>query len=198
MTYINLNNIVDFIGILGFIISIINFVYFFVIRKKKLKIRFEEFGVCKYYNGEVLKIRFCFQNLSQLPVSITRIQLVVNDSMYDCTNSPVNIEEITRRRGTTVIERTTVNSVTVPINLQPLMSQGDYFAFPIPQGIVSNSEKSLTFRIYTNRGKAIQKDIRTTCGCDMPLNSSMMYMLSPTFLDSFKALYPDKIKFLIF
>ncbi len=158
MEKINFDMIANVIGILGFVVSVINVVYFFAIRRKNLKIRFEEFGISPYYSdNEILKIRFCFQNLSQLPVSITRIQLIVDGKAYDCTNLPIMVEERTRKRGSDVIDRITINSISVPVNLQPLMAQGDYFAFPIPRGILSNSEKSLTFRISANRGKVIQK-----------------------------------------
>lgn len=157
MKIFNFNLLCDIVGILGFLLSVINAVYFYVIRRKKLKIRFEEFGVCNYYSEQILKIRFCFQNLSQLPISITKIQLLVNNDVYDCTNSPVQIEEIIRKKNGVIYDTVTVNSVSVPVNLQPLTACGDYFAFPISQGILSNSEKVLSFRIYTNRGKVIQK-----------------------------------------
>ena len=145
-------------GILGFIISIINFAYFFVIRRKKLNIRFGDIGVREYYSpNDILKVHFSFENKSQLPISVTRIQLIINEQLYDCYRIPVVIEEVIRKRNNEVYDKDTLKSVHTPVNLSPLNAESGFFAFLIPRGILSNDETALTFRICTNRGKAIQK-----------------------------------------
>lgn len=145
-------------GILAFIISVINFVYFFVIRKKKLNVRFGDIGVRDSFNSNLLlKVHYSFENRSQLPISITRIQVVLNEKLYDCERLPQVIEEITRKRGTEIYDRDVLKSNSVPINLPALGATSGFLAFLVPQGTVSNSDKALTFRICTNRGKAVQK-----------------------------------------
>lgn len=148
----------SFTGILGFVISIINFAYFFIIRRKKLNVRFGDIGIREYYgSNDLLKVQFSFENKSQLPISITRIQLVLNEELYDCNCLPVVIEEVTRKRKNEIYDRDTIKSVYTPINLPALGAYSGFFAFQIPQGILSNNEKVLTFRICTSRGRAVQK-----------------------------------------
>lgn len=146
------------IGIVGFILSFINFLYSFIMRRKKVNVRFEKMGITPYYEGkEVLKIKYSFENNSQLPISITRIRLIINEKYYDCTDLPVVIEEVTRKRKNEIYDCDITKSNSTPINLLPLASDSGYFAFPIPKGILSNDEKALTFQICTSRGKAVQK-----------------------------------------
>lgn len=150
--------VVDIIGIIGFILSLINFVYVLENNRKKLNIRFGDMNVSDYYEGkDVLKVHFSFENESQLPISITRIQLVIEKELYDCLRLPVIIEEVTRKRGTEIYDRDLIKSIPVPINLDSLSAESGFLAFSISQGKLSKNEKVLTFRICTNRGKAIQK-----------------------------------------
>lgn len=150
--------VVDIIGIIGFILSLINFVYVLENNRKKLNIRFGDMNVSDYYEGkDVLKVHFSFENESQLPISITRIQLVIEKELYDCLRLPVIIEEVTRKRETEIYDRDLIKSISVPINLDSLSAESGFLAFSIPQDKLSKNEKVLTFRICTNRGKAIQK-----------------------------------------
>ncbi len=145
-------------GVFGFIISVINFVYFFVIRRKNLNIRFGDIGVREYYvQNDLLKVQFSFENKSQLPVSVTRIQFVLNGTYYDCLRLPVIIEEVERKRNDVVYDRDIIKSVFTPINLPSLGAASGFLVFQVPQGSLSKDETTLTFRICTNRGKAIQK-----------------------------------------
>ncbi len=147
-------------GILGFIISVINLVYFFVIRRRKLIVRLGRFGVCDHSgSNNLLKVNLCFDNLSQLPISITRIQLVLNNELIDCENIPMIIEEVSRTKSGKIYDQDFIKSTRPPINLSPLQAESVYFAFLIPQDTLSNSDKQMSFRICTNRGKAVEKKL---------------------------------------
>ena len=144
-----LKNIGSITGILGFIISIINFAYFFVIRRKKLNVRFGDIGIREYYDSnDMLKVQFSFENKSQLPISITRIQLVLSETFYDCNRLPVVIEEVTRKRKNEIYDRDIVKSVCIPINLPALGAYSGFFAFLIPRGILSNNETTQIGRAH--------------------------------------------------
>lgn len=155
----NVFNIIGCVtGILGFIISLINLVYFFLIRRKKLNIRFGIMSVSHYHtSNNLLKIQYSFENKSQLTISITRIQVLVNGKLYDCERLPVIIEQVTRKQGNQVYDCDFIKSNSVPINLLPLAAESGFFAFAIPKDTLSNFDKALIFRICTNRGRAIQK-----------------------------------------
>lgn len=146
-------------GILGFIISLINLAYFFVIRNMKLNVRF---GVIRVkikqnHNSNELDVYFSFENKSQLPISVTRVQVIVDDRPYDCIRMPVKIEQMSYSQNNEVYDRDTLKSTTVPINLAPLAAESGFLAYLIPKGTLSGHEKALTFRICTNRGNIVQK-----------------------------------------
>lgn len=147
----------SFAGILGFIISLINIIYFFAIRRKNLYIRFGKMGVTKASSMDLLKVQYSFENSSQLPISVTRVQLLVNDKYYDCYDLPMIIEKAERARNGEIYDRDYIKSKSVPVNLLPLQADSGYFVFLIPRGTVSNSCQHLSFRICTNRGSAIEK-----------------------------------------
>lgn len=145
-------------GIVAFVISVVNFMYFFVIRKKKLYVRFGKIGVSdNFQNTSLLKVHYSFVNKSQLPISITRIRVVINNEFYDLDTLPRIVEQYTKKQGNEIIDRYTAKSEYTPINLASLGAHSGFFAFVIPQDSLSGSEKALTFQICTNRGKAVQK-----------------------------------------
>lgn len=145
------------IGILGFVISVVNLVYFLLVRKKKLTIRFSTYGVRNYCREKVAIVAYQFDNNSQLPISITRIKLITSVGEYDCSNRIHIAEEFKRTTGGVTTLQKEIYTDHAPINLPSLGSQSGFLAFVIPPNTLSNGEKALTFRIYTNRGKAVQK-----------------------------------------
>lgn len=153
-----LDSIVSVLGIIGFIFSLINFVYFFIIRKKHLIIKFGEYGIRNFRDDKkLLIIDYRFDNASQLPISITNVQILIDNKFFDCYNRKTLAEEMVRKSNGIIIGRNISYTDKMPINLNSLASQSGFLAFPIPQDKLSVGEKSLNFRICTNRGKAIQK-----------------------------------------
>lgn len=148
----------DILGIAGFIISLINFVYFFIIRRKNIIVNFGSYGIKNYIkNQKMLLIHYRFDNNSQLSIAITRIQLVVNNKKYDCDNMPIIATKYRYKEGNETVYQHFTKTDVLPINLLPLASHSEYLGFVIPRDILSNVERVLTFRICTNRGKAVQK-----------------------------------------
>lgn len=146
------------IGILGFFISMINLIHYFISRRVILEIRIKEYGVRSAAQGkERVFVHYQIDNKSQLPVSVTDMQLVIDGNVY---TEDSNTHEILSYKHTigkeTVTYQPTFNS-HVPISIECLSSHSDYLAFVIPPDILKNGEKALTFRIRTNRGKETQR-----------------------------------------
>lgn len=145
-------------GIVAFVISVVNFMYFFVIRKKKLYVRFGKIGISENFNKtSLLKIQYTFVNKSQLPISVTRIRVIIDNEFYDLDSLPRIVEQYTKKQSGTIVDSYTAKSEYTPINLAALGAHSGFFAFVIPHDSLSNDEKELTFQICTNRGKAVQK-----------------------------------------
>lgn len=151
------DNITLTIAIAGFIISLINFAYFFIVRKRKITINFGAYGIRNYHDKQLLLIRYRLDNNSQLPISITRMQILFNRKKYDCDNREHVAEEYSYKKAGQLVYESTVTTDILPVNLSSLASHTGFLGFVIPPDTIPENEKSLTFRICTNRGGAIRK-----------------------------------------
>ena len=155
-------NIVSIIGcitgILGFIISLINLAYFLLSKRKKINVRFGKMTIRDSYHGKnALIIQYFFENQSQLPVSITRIQFCIDGHSYDCDEIPTIVEQKISSTNGEVYDREVIKSSFPPFNLSSLAAKSGFLLFAIPKDMQLNPDKDLIFRICTNRGKAVQK-----------------------------------------
>lgn len=144
-------------AIAGFLLSIFNLIFMIKQNQKKLRVRFGDIGITNLTGHKsVFKVLYSFENLSQLPISITRVQIQVEGTLYDCERLPFVVEESVRKVNNEVVDRTVLKSVSLPVNLPALGAESGYLAFVIPRDILSRNDKDLIFRICTNRGKATQ------------------------------------------
>ncbi len=150
--------ITGILGILGFVISLINFIIIIHSRYLKFTVFFGDYGFTAVTSDkDAMVIEFRIDNNSELPLSITRIQFKSGKNFSDTYPMPLKAGEITYSTMLGVYHRSISETTLPPINLAPLGSAGGYLAFPIHRGILPTDEKYLTFRIYTNRGKVIQR-----------------------------------------
>jgi hypothetical protein len=146
------------IGILGFIISAINIIHYFISRRVNLEIRIKAYGVRSAAGGkERVFVHYQIDNKSQLPVSVTDMQLVIGDDVYTEDSNTHEILSFKHTQGKELLTYQPTFNSHVPISLACLSSHSDYLAFVIPPNILKNGEKALTFRIRTNRGKETQR-----------------------------------------
>ncbi len=83
------------LGIMGFAISIINLIHYFISRRVNLEIRIKEYGVLPAAKGmERVFVHYQIDNKSQLPVSVTDMQLVIGNDLYTEDSNTHNIVKI--------------------------------------------------------------------------------------------------------
>lgn len=136
-------------------ISLINLIYFFVIRHRNLKIEILRIGISKIHS--IANIYFTIENCSQLSISITQIKLILGTEKYLASIFPETVLSKTFRTNGEITKVEEVKSQTMPINLMPLASFAGHISFPVPRDSLSGHEKQLTFEISTNRGNPFQK-----------------------------------------
>ncbi len=144
------------LGIAGFVISLINLIHYFISRRVHLEITFLEYAHRKYIEGNKrLLVHYQINNKSQLPISITNIQVEVNNTLY---SENYDTHEILSYKHTAkdVNEYIPTYNEHMPINLDCLHSHSGYLVFVIPEDDFPVIEKGLIFQIRTNRNKAIQ------------------------------------------
>lgn len=154
------SNITFVISIAGFVISLINSLYLYVNHRKRLIVKFGPYGIRKHVDGEELVlIHYTFCNASQLPIAITRIQLFVANALYDSAFRKFQAEKSVYSVNNCVVCDTSTTTDILPINLCSLGAKSGILGFLLPQDILPKSEKELTFRVCTNRGRAVQKTL---------------------------------------
>lgn len=143
------------LGIAGFLISLINIIHLFVSHKVKLEITMLEYTVREYTpDKKRLFVHYKLNNKSQLAISVTDIQLVLNGKEY--TEDYNTHEVISYRNGNKYVP--TYNE-HLPINLECLHAHSGYLVFVIPADICPNLDTGLSFQIRTNRNKEVQKKV---------------------------------------
>lgn len=144
------------LGIAGFIISLINLIHYFISRKINLEITFLEYAHRNYIKGNRrLIVHYQINNKSQLPISITNIQVLVNNKLY---SEDYETHEILayKRIAKDVNEYVPTYNKHLPINLDCLQSNSGYLVFSISEDIFPKIDEGLIFQICTNRNKVIQ------------------------------------------
>jgi hypothetical protein len=72
------------LGILGFIISLINLIQYLMSRRINLEIQIRECTLRQYAKGQKkLTLHYRANNKSNLPITITDLQIVINSRVYD-------------------------------------------------------------------------------------------------------------------
>ncbi len=146
------------ISAIALCISLINAIYFFVIRHRNLKIEIRRFAIShSRSNTDSANVYFSIENRSQLSISITQLKLIIDTKKYASSIFPETIATKTHRTNNEITDIEKLKSHIMPINLMPLASFGGHISFLIPRDSLSKSEKYLTFEISTNRGNPFQK-----------------------------------------
>lgn len=150
-------------AIFAFVISISNFISSIWAKRKRISIMFDGMYISDYKievgSGMkvIAKIRYSVSNLSQLPISITRIRLIVRGQYIESEPRPYIAEEFIDSRAGVSYNHDIIKTTVLPIRLDSLGAHFGYLAFLIPPDMLSGHETALNFEICTNRGKAIQK-----------------------------------------
>lgn len=146
------------LGILGFIISLINLIHYFAIRRVNLDIAFLKYSVNDYtFGNDRIFVQYRIDNKSQLPIAITDIQLIIDGKSYLTDYLPHEIFSYCKRSKGEIVEHLPKYNDKLPINLNSLSFRSDFLAFVVPRGILKEGEKDLTFQIRTNRHMEVQK-----------------------------------------
>lgn len=145
------------LGILGFIISSVNLIHYFVSRRINLEIKIIEFSLRNGSNSSKrIFVHYKMDNKSHLPITVTDMKLVILDKEYI---EDFNTHEVLSYRHTAkdVNEYVPTYNEHLPINLPMLSSRAGYLVFLVPEDIAKDVCKDLTFQIRTNRCKELQK-----------------------------------------
>lgn len=139
------------ISIISIILSLYNFITNLIDKHRRIKIRIEKFYIKKRRHDITVKAYISFENLSQLPISITRLQIKAADKLYDCDFYPDYVGKVSFDSGK---ETKFFYTVRTPVNIPALGAAKEWFAFTVPAGSILDDNTFLELNVYTNRGKS--------------------------------------------
>ena len=146
------------VSVLSLLLSISNWIYLLVTQRRKLFLSVSQY----HFDSEMVHFYLHVANGSRLPVSITRIRLLVGDKFFDCTRFPALVfEERFQSKGETYLHREHF-SMPMPVSLDPLGAASGFVLVPLPQGSAPLPPTALTLEVSTNRGRPF----RTTLSLD--------------------------------
>lgn len=145
------------LGILGFLISLINLIQYLLSRRINLEIQIKECILRPYVMGQKrLILHYQTNNKSNLPITITDLQVVFDNESYNESIYTFGIfacEYVTRGK----VNYIPTYNEHLPINLPMLSSHAGYLVFLVPEDTPENVCKDLTLKIRTNRHKEVRK-----------------------------------------
>lgn len=145
------------LGILGFVISLVNLIHYFLTRRMNLEIKIIEFALREYSDDKKrIFLHYQANNKSTLPIAITDIQLIVRGTYYNEDYNTHRVLDYESKRKDRIEYVPTYND-HLPITLPEFSSHAGYLVFVIPQDIAQDVGTGLTFQIRTNRCKELQK-----------------------------------------
>lgn len=151
------------LGILGFILSVGQIIYSILKRRRKMifcltnDLRLND----KSYNKNYLHMPYRVDNLSSLPIALTRVRFIIGKENFDAhfisMHAFSSIEEDSN--GDTIFDEA-VGTDTLPVNLDPNYSHGGVLIFQIPKEIYLNLEAPLNLEISTSHGKTVEISLK--------------------------------------
>ena len=140
------------IGILGFIISVINIASFFWRNRVNLEVTVLKYDIQDYIGGEIrLFVAFMLSNKSQLPLAVTDMKIIANGNSYPPDKQAHIVGQYKySENGITVDRKTTYNSYP-PVSLSSLGAESGYFVYILPRETQLDFCHGMNFEIDTNR-----------------------------------------------
>lgn len=150
----NRDNVTLFIAIIGLVLSVWNFVKDLVYNHFKVKMFCKSLSAGKNGNEHIAYLQMFFENCSRVPVSISRIFLVVDKEKFEFEWRPHLVFEERHLRNKQVATEKYYYSEKLPRTIDGLGAWGGYFFLYFPQDFnfskLLNTPKCIV--IHTNRG----------------------------------------------
>lgn len=141
----------DFLAACGFAMSLSTWIYTAMSNRQKLSFRIHE--AKNITGGSIFFMQI--ENLSRIPVAVTRIQLEICGQFFDCIAIPTFIMGTTDRVGSEVVGEKAFYSMQIPIEISSLGAVSGYIFFDNPQAVLPADSTAVNFLIHTNRGKKV-------------------------------------------
>lgn len=144
-------NISLVIAVIGFILSVYNFVHEKMQNRMKINITYKNHFIAEH-DHKSITISLAFENLVKNPISISRIYLCVDDKKYDFYWIPQFVLRATQQTNGQVIDEINVHSIPLPFTIEGYGVVGGFFFTKAPQSIYTLESANTSLLVYSNKG----------------------------------------------
>ena len=144
-------NISLVIAVIGFILSVYNFVHEKMQNRMKINIPYKNHFIAEH-DHKSITISLAFENLVKNPISISRIYLCVDDKKYDFYWIPQFVLRATQQTNGQVIDEINVHSIPLPFTIEGYGVVGGFFFTKAPQSIYTLESANTSLLVYSNKG----------------------------------------------
>lgn len=166
------------LGILGFIISVINIASYFWRNRVNFEVTILKYDIQDYIGGEIrLFVAYMLSNKSQLPLAVTDVKIIANGNSYPPDKQSHIVGHYKYiESGITIDSKITYNSYP-PISLSSLGAESGYFVYILPRETQLDFVRGMNFEIDTNRSLAVKTKLAPMetveiCRCKIPRKAS--------------------------
>lgn len=149
-------NITFFIALISFLLSLFNFISILIANRKHIKLTYKIHHECPTFNEHPIFFELIIENLSKLDISVSRMFLIVGEVSYEFSSLPEFVYETTQRTGSTITDRKTYYSNSLPQTIKGLGVLGGFFWVNTCNAFNYNNlyTSDVSLCLYTNRGKS--------------------------------------------
>ena len=144
-----------YIALAGFIISAVNSIYLISTNSFNINLVQKSYAFCEHVQNHPIYFEFAIENKSRLPVSISRMYLIVDKKKYEFQWEKERIGRHEFKAGNEVTEAYSTYSITMPQVIQGCGVVGGFFYVETEESLREkdflNSE--IIIEIHTNKGK---------------------------------------------
>lgn len=153
--FVSNDYISTYVALAGFIISVINSVYLISSNSFKISLVLKSFAFCDNHDGHPTYFELTIENKSRVPISISRMFLIINSQKYEFQWETERIGHFEFKTNGKVTEEYSTYSLTLPQNITGMGAIGGFFFVPTDDSITKTDflNSQLWIEIHTNRGK---------------------------------------------
>lgn len=152
--YVTKENITFIIALIGFILSIYNFVHERLQNRMKLKIIYKNHGISEY-DSSGITIAMAIENHVAQPISVTRMFLNINDVSIEFYWIPQIVFSSELKQKERILASTNVHSIELPTIIEGYGVLGGFFYTKYPTTITNKflKDAKTSITVHTNKGK---------------------------------------------
>ena len=139
----------------AFIMSLSTWIFALIHNRRKIRVVINEYFQYPTYTI----LHMTFENLSRLPISISRVSMPLGGTEYNCRVRAKMVFRIKHSKGGVETGEDVTNNLSMPIAISALGAISGFICFEHPEQASIELSTPSIFRFYTNRGRVIETSL---------------------------------------